>query len=576
MAADEVIKIDTTPAAKSLSDLRKELKDTQKELSNTKEGTKDYLAALEKLGAIKDDIGDLKDTIGALNPEGKIQAFTNVAGKLAGGFQAAAGAAALFGAESEDLQKSLLKVQAATAFAQGIQSVVGLGDAFKVLAVVIESNPIFLVAAALIAVVVAAKSFEEQEIKTVESIDAFNESLKKQTSALNDNEQALEANNKIRLELLKQRGATIKQLDQEEITQNAQKLARLKQQEFEAIQARQIQEQDNNLTDYDLTTQYGKDLQKLNQDKLTALSDQEQSAVKKRKDFEIGFQVQLAEIKTSEVTNDKELYKKLLEKQKEYRAQRYKDIQSAEADNAALQESIVKTNADLAQKESDDAVEAAKKTIAEKQSAEDIERDYLEQSQKKRILEARVNDEQAAKDEIQLNQQTANAKQAIAVQSVTALKSISDVYFQDQLNSAAKGSAAELAIKKKQFEINKAFAIADAIINGYKGVVAALGSAPPPYNFILAAITGIAAAANVVKIANTKFDSGSTAASTSVSAPSTPNVSAPQAPTVQQQTQLNANGTVKMNTDPTRVYVSGAEIMQVTDNTNRIKLQSRY
>ena len=53
---------------------------------------------------------DLRDTISALNPEGKVAAFSNAAGKIAGGFQAAAGAAALFGVQSEELEKTLLRV----------------------------------------------------------------------------------------------------------------------------------------------------------------------------------------------------------------------------------------------------------------------------------------------------------------------------------------------------------------------------------------------------------------------------------------------------------------------------------
>ena len=57
-----------------------------------------------------------------------------------------------------------------------------------------------------------------------------------------------------------------------------------------------------------------------------------------------------------------------------------------------------------------------------------------------------------------------------------------------------------------QFNINKALGIADATINTFKGVNQALGSAAPPFNFILAALVGAAGIANVVKISRTKFD----------------------------------------------------------------------
>jgi hypothetical protein len=50
----------------------------------------------------------------------------------------------------------------------------------------------------------------------------------------------------------------------------------------------------------------------------------------------------------------------------------------------------------------------------------------------------------------------------------------------------------------------KAFAVADAIINTYKSANVALGSAPPPFNFILAAANVAAGIANVKKILSTK------------------------------------------------------------------------
>ncbi len=49
---------------------------------------------------------------------------------LAAGFQAAAGAAAVFGAESDDVQKSLLKVQGAVALSQGIMDITDMAKAY--------------------------------------------------------------------------------------------------------------------------------------------------------------------------------------------------------------------------------------------------------------------------------------------------------------------------------------------------------------------------------------------------------------------------------------------------------------
>lgn len=53
------------------------------------------------------------------------------------------------------------------------------------------------------------------------------------------------------------------------------------------------------------------------------------------------------------------------------------------------------------------------------------------------------------------------------------------------------------------FVVGQAAAIATATIDGYAAVQKALASAPPPYNFALAALVGVATAANIAKIAET-------------------------------------------------------------------------
>lgn len=61
---------------------------------------------------------------------------------------------------------------------------------------------------------------------------------------------------------------------------------------------------------------------------------------------------------------------------------------------------------------------------------------------------------------------------------------------------------------KKIAAIGKAAATAQATIDGYVAVQKALTAAPPPWNYALAAAVGVAAAANVAKIAGIGFASG--------------------------------------------------------------------
>jgi hypothetical protein len=83
--------------------------------------------AAQRVAELKDEMDDFQQKVQALNPD-KFNRINTIAKGVANGFQAAQGAMALFGAESEDVQKALLKVQGAMALAQGLE---GLGEATK-------------------------------------------------------------------------------------------------------------------------------------------------------------------------------------------------------------------------------------------------------------------------------------------------------------------------------------------------------------------------------------------------------------------------------------------------------------
>lgn len=89
----------------------------------------------------------------------------------------------------------------------------------------------------------------------------------------------------------------------------------------------------------------------------------------------------------------------------------------------------------------------------------------------------------------------------------SSLQSISDTIFAYQLKNAKGNAAEEKKIRKKQFDVNKAFGIANAVIDGIQSVQKALNN-PYPLNIVLAAASGVMAVANVAKIASTKFDDG--------------------------------------------------------------------
>ncbi|CAE7205090.1 unnamed protein product [Symbiodinium microadriaticum] len=71
---------------------------------------------------------------------------------------------------------------------------------------------------------------------------------------------------------------------------------------------------------------------------------------------------------------------------------------------------------------------------------------------------------------------------------------------QTVLQTGAALAGAFAGQSKKAFAIQKAFGIADALINTYKGINLALASAPPPFNFALAGLVAAQGFANVAAI----------------------------------------------------------------------------
>lgn len=136
MAKEITFKIvaDANQAASEAKSLKQQLREATKEAQNLiaagKENTDAYRKARNEVAQLQDKLRDFNDELKALDPGAKFQAIAGVASSLAGGFQAAQGAMALFGAESKEVEKALLKVQAATALAQGIDQVREIGKAF--------------------------------------------------------------------------------------------------------------------------------------------------------------------------------------------------------------------------------------------------------------------------------------------------------------------------------------------------------------------------------------------------------------------------------------------------------------
>jgi hypothetical protein len=113
-------------AAEKTKTLKQELRELKNELASGSLTGKAFDEATARAGKLSDTIIDVNNRVKALATDGAdvvLKGFGDMAVGIVGGFSAAQGAMALFGSENEDLQKTLVKLQGATALLNGLQQV---------------------------------------------------------------------------------------------------------------------------------------------------------------------------------------------------------------------------------------------------------------------------------------------------------------------------------------------------------------------------------------------------------------------------------------------------------------------
>lgn len=108
-------------------DLRREIKGLKDDLYKLTPGTEEYGRVLGELGAKMNQLGDTQRELRAASGglDTVFQTTTVAVSNLASGFQAAVGICTLFGVESEDLMKTLVKLQAVMSIVNGLKGFAG-------------------------------------------------------------------------------------------------------------------------------------------------------------------------------------------------------------------------------------------------------------------------------------------------------------------------------------------------------------------------------------------------------------------------------------------------------------------
>ena len=124
----------TKASTEGFKSLKQQLRDARNEatLLSQKfgENSQQALAATKRVAQLTEELDDFNQRVKALNPEAKFNSVQNALQGVFGALQGVTGALQLFGAENKQVEEAAKRLQGALNLAQGINSVLGLKDAF--------------------------------------------------------------------------------------------------------------------------------------------------------------------------------------------------------------------------------------------------------------------------------------------------------------------------------------------------------------------------------------------------------------------------------------------------------------
>ena len=508
MAEKKVIELDVQ---NNLGSLKSQLKQAQAEVQSLSDkfGATSQAAAeaAKKAADLKDRIQDAKALTDAFNPDAKFTSLTRSIGGALDGFQAFEGALGLIGVESEDLQKTLLKVQSAMAFSQGIQGALEAKDSFIQLGSVVKNafgamtvaSKAFLIggiglvitglALAANAMGVFGDSTEEVEKKQKKlekQLAATNDEIAQTQKATSDYADILDGITQRELNNAKRRGASDEELTR--ITFNGAK-KRLSVLEEEVDSAMKL---------------YLKYSSTGSQKQYEAAADALAQAQAQRDALATELDSMDADIKASAIQASKERIKA-----RQDEAARLKEIAEQEKSDKILAE-LESRNAEIEAEKLWTKIledEEQKKLDAKKEADEEyrlwkIEDDQLN-VEARDAVNARLaeSDKKRLEDEKQMSQD----RFQLAYDSLALISQITELF------GRRNEKAARVA-----FGIDKAAKIASSTIATIEGTIEAYKTAQkspltavfPAYPAVQAGLTAAFGAAGIAKIAQTKFQGG--------------------------------------------------------------------
>jgi hypothetical protein len=467
-------------------DLNKALKQYQDLALQAGESSPIGRQALAEAGELKDRLADLKSAIRTTGQDGReLQAALQLGGGIVAGFGAVQGVMALVGSESEDLQRTLVKlqaVQATLASVEEIRSVLEKESALRITAVTIAEKA--RTAATLMATFVtngaslALKVFRGALIatgigavvfllyKAAESMGVFGDSTEETNKKLAEQKERQEAlNNQVNeqikktLELRKTRQGGLTDLENELEILKAQGASKT---EILKAEKKIIDQQLADLEVAKTTRGF------LNKEEL---EQQRQLQLDK-------YLLNLNFIRETKEANE------------EARKEEAEKLKKAADDRRAKEK---QWQSEL--KEDRDKLAADEKLAAEKKFADD---------QQLMLARAELFAADLAAQKASSDSKKADEKEVFDTKVKLAMQGFDII---NQL--AALNGDKSKAQAKRAFEINKAYQIAQAAMDGYRAVISTFAETKGGIvlKSIAAGLAGSFAALQIAKISQSKFDS---------------------------------------------------------------------
>ena len=579
------INVDTKQATKAMDDLAKATHDVS---ASFEEVYGDIQPLTTRMGEAEDRLYELanagqtatqeyKDLLKTVGDYRKVQiqtdlavdaAATTMTQKLGGalngvtaGFSLAQGVMGTFGAESEQIEKALLKVQSAMAIQQGIQGFREAIPSFKALKTAVVSgftgmttaSKVFMTTGVL--ALVGALTYLLTNVKVVtRAFEDFTDWLgitdnaaKRNAKAIEDNAKRVAAANNMAMESSKKRADVIAASYDHEI-----KMAEINGKNTTKLEIERSQNMSQKARErYNIALKEYNDLQGINK----------AYAIERRRELKDILDAEKSTIQSERFAREEARAQDKKDRSEDYAEQKEEKLQQARE----RYEAATKELAEIRDKELK-PIELEKIKIRQEglnvlQGQLNEEAEMKRKANEQELLELEVKGQRAAKIAEQANSFQVKA----TLDGLSAIASISELF-------AGKSEKAA----KRAFQVQKAANIATALITTYQNATSAYASQftpiPTPDSPIRGGIAaGIAVAsglANVAKISQQKFEGGGSVGGGGGGGGSIPSV----APSFNVVGNSGMNQLAQIQQTPMQAYVVSGEVTsaQALDR-NRVK-----